>query len=83
MKAIEKHDKEVFARWRKLIKSVLIKARLEQEYGKKDDKTIEDKWSKFNQNASAESDVGGGFLPDDDDEEQDLGGGFLIDDEEK
>lgn len=34
-KAIEKQEKEVFARWRKLILGVLIKARLDRDYAKK------------------------------------------------
>lgn len=31
-KAIEKHEKQVYDRWRKLILGVLIKARLERDY---------------------------------------------------
>lgn len=54
MKAIEKQEKESLLRWRKLIKGLLIKARVDNEYGK------EDVWAGYKDN-----DEGGGFLPED------------------
>lgn len=64
IKAIEKQEKEVHLRWRKLIKSLLIKARVDDEYGKeKESKGNEDMWATFNKDADA---GGGGFLPEDD-----------------
>ncbi|CAO3693470.1 unnamed protein product [Rhizopus stolonifer] len=64
IKAIEKQEKEVYLRWRKLIKSLLIKARVDNEYGKeKESKDNEDMWATFNKDADA---GGGGFLPEGD-----------------
>ncbi|KAI8380147.1 hypothetical protein BD560DRAFT_453258 [Blakeslea trispora] len=78
-KAIAKQEKEVYKRWRKLIKSLLIKAHVDKTYGKtkdkKNDKKSEDgvqrKWDAFNYERSASSTTndggGGGFLLDEDD----------------
>ncbi|KAI9336875.1 hypothetical protein BD770DRAFT_415706 [Pilaira anomala] len=59
MKAFAKQEKETLLRWRKLIKSLLIKARVDQEYGK--EKEQEDVWSSYKQEGGG----GGGFLPED------------------
>ncbi|KAI8645364.1 hypothetical protein BD408DRAFT_338865 [Parasitella parasitica] len=66
MKAIAKQEKHVFIRWRKLIKSLLIKARVDQSYGSHNNI---DKWESFN-NTQGEVNVGGGgFLPESDQED--------------
>lgn len=61
MKAFAKQEKEALLRWRKLIKSLLIKARVDQEYGK--EKEQEDVWSSYKQEEGGSG--GGGFLPED------------------
>ncbi|KAI8884328.1 Rad4-domain-containing protein [Backusella circina FSU 941] len=53
-KAIEKQEKQVYLRWRKLIKGLLIKARIDSEYQKEDPMD----WS-----AAGGGGGGGGFLP--------------------
>ncbi|KAL9546630.1 hypothetical protein MBANPS3_006570 [Mucor bainieri] len=76
VKAITKQEKEVYVRWRKLIKSVLIKARVDQAYGSHD-KVVEDKWADYknNNNKSKQETTeettatGGGFLPESDQED--------------
>ncbi|KAI8375770.1 hypothetical protein EDC96DRAFT_306693 [Choanephora cucurbitarum] len=62
-KAIAKQEKEVYKRWRKLIKGLLIKAHVDKAYGKTDD--LQKKWDAFNHSASPTMD-GGGFLPEED-----------------
>lgn len=71
----------------------MIKARIDREYGKSDEKTIEQKWSKFSRdsdkrNGMQESNIGGGFIADDEDDTSTtdrkaspVGGGFLIDED--
>ncbi|KAI8059669.1 hypothetical protein BDF21DRAFT_369797 [Thamnidium elegans] len=56
MKAIEKQEKDTLLRWRKLIKSLLIKARVDHDYGKEKQ---DDVWASYDNNE------GGGFLPED------------------
>ncbi|KAI9282661.1 hypothetical protein BY458DRAFT_428657 [Sporodiniella umbellata] len=64
MKDIERREKDVCLRWRKLFKSLLIRARVESEYGKsKTEDSSENVWSAFNYE---ENNEGGGFLPEDD-----------------
>ncbi|KAI8053157.1 uncharacterized protein B0P05DRAFT_479804 [Gilbertella persicaria] len=68
VKAIAKKEEEVYKNWRKLIKGLLIKARVDQTYGKSEERG-EDKWDKFNGERSIEPNHdfgGGGFLPEDD-----------------
>ncbi|KAL0145734.1 hypothetical protein V8B55DRAFT_1464650 [Mucor lusitanicus] len=75
VKAIAKQEKDVYIRWRKLIKSVLIKARVDQAYGSHD--KVEDKWANYNSNKQQEAAPtegaggagGGGFLPESDQED--------------
>lgn len=73
MKAIAKQEKDVYIRWRKLIKSVLIKARVDQTYGSHD--KVVDKWADYNNSkqetaAAADEAAGrGGFLPESDQED--------------
>lgn len=62
IKAIAKQEKDVYIRWRKLIKSVLIKARVDQAYGSHDKV---DKWANYDNSKGAD---GGGFLPESDQE---------------
>lgn len=74
MKSIAKQEKEAYVRWRKLIKGLLIKARVDNDYGKTKESSHEDKWSSFNKNKKdddddmdvAEGAGGGGFIPEDD-----------------
>jgi xeroderma pigmentosum group C-complementing protein len=66
MKAIAKQEKDVYIRWRKLIKGLLIKARLDQMYGKTKQK--EDKWASFNQQDTGSA-AAGGFLPEEDNQD--------------
>lgn len=54
MKAIAKQEKESVLRWRKLIKGLLIKARLDSEYSKDNN----DVWAGYEDKGG-----GGGFLP--------------------
>lgn len=85
-KAIEKHEKQVYDRWRKLILGVLIKARLERDYSKHHPVSETKKESstsgyesflrdRHNQDSSHEV-AGGGFV------EESAAGGFLPEDEE-
>lgn len=77
MKAIAKQEKEVYVRWRKLIKGLLIKARVDNDYGKTKDtaKNADEIWSSFHDKKkdNSDEDGGGGFLP----EDGGGGGGFL------
>ncbi|CEP16952.1 hypothetical protein [Parasitella parasitica] len=67
IKAIAKQEKDVYIRWRKLIKSLLIKARVDRAY---EPQNNVDKWENFNSNKGGEADVrGGGFLPESDQED--------------
>lgn len=64
MRAIEKQEKEVYLRWRKLIKGLLVKARVDNEYGtSKSTDNDSDMWTTFN---TDDTHGGGGFLPEDD-----------------
>lgn len=55
IKAIEKQEKDTLLRWRKLIKTLLIKARVDRDYGKE---KKDDVWASYGNNEG-----GGGFLP--------------------
>ncbi|KAG1295059.1 hypothetical protein G6F62_001031 [Rhizopus arrhizus] len=64
VRAIEKQEKEVYLRWRKLIKGLLVKARVDNEYGtSKSTDNDSDMWTTFNMD---DTHGGGGFLPEDD-----------------
>ncbi|GAN08258.1 rad4-domain-containing protein [Mucor ambiguus] len=71
LKAIAKQEKDVYIRWRKLIKSVLIKARVDQAYGSHD--KVVDKWAHYNNDKQGTTTTatggGGGFLPESDQED--------------
>ncbi|KAI8384523.1 uncharacterized protein BYT42DRAFT_562788 [Radiomyces spectabilis] len=91
-KAIAKHEKETYARWRKIIMGVLIHARVEEDYGQptaptaepanKEDKAeaVETKWESFlkSRQEQQETEVaGGGFVS------EPFEGGYLPEDEEE
>ncbi|CEI99475.1 hypothetical protein RMCBS344292_13564 [Rhizopus microsporus] len=71
LKAIEKQEKEVYLRWRKLIKRLIIKARVDSEYGASKDASRgdhnDDVWAVYSATSNDNSDTypGGGFLPED------------------
>ncbi|KAI8984789.1 hypothetical protein BDF20DRAFT_817140 [Mycotypha africana] len=74
MKAFEKQEKEAIARWKKLIKSILIDARIDRDYGgHKEQQSVKERWDTFAANkekSQGEYDTdedGGGFLPNDND----------------
>lgn len=72
LKAIEKQEKEVYLRWRKLIKRLIIKARVDSEYGVSKDANgrdhNDDVWAVYSATSNDNNDTypGGGFLPEDD-----------------
>jgi xeroderma pigmentosum group C-complementing protein len=63
MKSIAKQEKDVYIRWRKLIKGLLIKIRVDNDYGKTKESNNNDNdvWASFNK--SNDDLGGGGFLP--------------------
>lgn len=69
LKAIAKQEKDVYVRWRKLIKGLLIKARVDNDYGKSKDEasTTDQIWASIHDGKkdSDEEGGGGGFLPED------------------
>lgn len=70
MKAIAKQEKDVYVRWRKLIKGLLIKARVDNDYGKSKDKAsaTDQIWASFHdgkKDSDEKGGGGGGFLPED------------------
>ncbi|KAI9315767.1 hypothetical protein BX666DRAFT_2019811 [Dichotomocladium elegans] len=87
-KAIEKHEKQVYERWRKLILGVLIKSRLDRDYGIPGKANPENsvgssantRWESFLKDRHRESAVediaGGGFVTD-----EQHAGGFVLSDE--
>ncbi|KAG0169141.1 hypothetical protein DFQ28_003884 [Apophysomyces sp. BC1034] len=77
-KAADKQEKEVYGRWRKIIKGVLLKVRLDKDYGVSEATKVEASASQSTQQSKWEA-----FLKErhkDRNEDDTAGGGFIVDD---